>query len=97
MFAEDMTVFFQQSEFAVEASFTTASGVVSASVLYDVQTEQIFGDDVLTDEHVITYSFDTLQGLKAGDYGTVNGVQYRVRDIRLKDDGHLLQAKLAKV
>lgn len=98
MFTEDIGAFFNQSEFAVEAVFTPAGGgaPVSASVLYNAQTQQIFGDDVLSDEYSIVYPITALQGIKAGDYGTVGGVQYRVRDVRRKADGQLVEAKLSK-
>ena len=98
MFTEDMTPFFSQSEFAVNATFTVSGGSsVSASVLFDAQTQDIFGDAALSDEYTITFPAASLPGLRSGDSGTVNGVQYRVRDVRLKSDGMLKTAKLAKV
>lgn len=99
MFAEDIGAFFSQSEFAVQAVFTpTGGGVpVSASVIFNAQTQQIFGDDVLSNDYSIIYPTDALPGIKGGDYGTVNGVSYRVRDVRLKADGQLVEAKLSKV
>lgn len=98
MFTEDIGAFFNQSEFAVQAVFTPAGGgaPVSASVLFNAQTNQIFGDDVLSDEYTIVYPVAALPGVKAGDYGTVNGVLFRMRDVRLKADGQLIEAKLAK-
>ena len=98
MFSEDISAFFNQSEFAVQAVFTPAGGgaQVSASVLFNAQTNQIFGDDVLTDDYTIVYPVNALPGVKSGDYGTVNGVVYRVRDVRLKADGQLVEAKLSK-
>lgn len=98
MFTEDMTAFFNQSEFAVSATFTVSGGgSVSASVLFDAQTQDIFGDAALSDEYTITYPSTALPGLRSGDLGTVGGVQYRVRDVRLKSDGALVTAKLSKV
>jgi len=98
MFTEDISAFFNEAEFAVQATFTPAGGVpVSASVLFNAQTQQIFGDDVLSDEYTIVYPTNALPGVKGGDYGTVNGVSYRVRDVRLKADGQLVEAKLSKV
>ena len=98
MFTEDIGVFFNQSEFAVQAVFTPAGGgaPVSASVIFNAQTQQIFGDDVLSDEYVIIYPITALPGVKSGDYGTVDGVRFRVRDVRMKADGQLVEAKLAK-
>ena len=98
MFTEDMSAFFNQSEFAVQAAFTlSGGGNVSASVLFNAQTQDIFGDAALSDEYTITYPASALPGLRSGDSGTVNGVQYRVRDVRLKSDGALVTAKLSKV
>lgn len=99
MFSEDIGAFFNQSEFAVQAVFTPAGGgaAVSASVIFNAQTQDIFGDAVLTDEYTMIYPATALTGIKSGDNGTVGGVQYRIRDIRLKGDGTLLIAKLSKV
>lgn len=99
MFTEDIGAFFSQSEFAVQAVFTPAGGgaSVSASVIFNAQTQDIFGDSVLTDEYTMVYPASALPGIKSGDNGTVSGVQYRIRDIRLKADGALAIAKLAKL
>lgn len=99
MFTEDIGAFFNQSEFAVQAAFTPTGGgtPVSASVIFNAQTQDIFGDAVLTDEYTMVYPATALPGIKAGDTGTVSGVQYRIRDIRLKSDGALVIAKLSKV
>ena len=97
MFAEDISAFFNGSEFAVTAIFTPAGGApVSTSVLFNAQTQDVFGDAVLSDEYVMTYATGELPGVKSGDYGTVAGVRYRVRDVRLKADGALTVAKLSK-
>lgn len=99
MFAEDIGAFFDQSEFAVQAVFTPTGGgaPVSASVLFNAQTQDIFGDAVLTDEYSIVYPVTSLVGVKSGDQGTVNGIGYRIRDIRMKADGALVTAKLSKL
>lgn len=99
MFTEDLTAFFSQSEFAVQAVFTPSGGgaAVSASVIFNAETQDMFGDSVLSNEYTIVYSASDLPGIKSGDTGTVAGVQYRIRDIRLKGDGALVTAKLAKV
>lgn len=99
MFTEDIGAFFNTNEFAVQAVFNPSGGgaPVSANVIFNAQTEQIFGDDVLSNEYSITFPAAALAGIKSGDSGTVNGVAYRVRDIRLKADGALRIAKLAKV
>ena len=97
MFAEDMAAFFSGSEFAVAATFTPAAGApVSASVIFNAQTQDVFGDSVLSDEYTIVYATGQLPGIASGDYGTVDGVRYRVRDVRLKTDGKLTVTKLSK-
>jgi hypothetical protein len=98
VFTEDIGAFFNQSEFAVQAVFTPAGGgaPVSASVLFNAQTQEIFGNDVLSEEYTIVYASNALPGVKSGDYGTVNGAVYRVRDVRMKADGQLFEAKLSK-
>ena len=99
MFAEDIGAFFSTAEFAVTATFTPADGgaPVSASVLFNAQTQTIFGDDVMTDEYTMVYPATSLATIKSGDRGTVNGVAFQVRDVRLKADGSLKVAKLAKI
>lgn len=99
MFTEDISAFFSQDEFAVQAVFTPAAGgaPVSASVIFNAQTDAIFGDDVLSNEFTMVYPAVSLQGIKAGDTGTVAGVSYKVREVRLKADGALKIAKLAKL
>lgn len=98
MFTEDIGAFFNDAEFAVTATFTPSGGApVSASVLFNVQTQEIFGDDVLSNEYVIVYPATALAGVKTGDSGTIGGVTYRVRDVKLRADGTLKVARLAKV
>ena len=99
MFTEDIAAFFSEAEFAVAAIFTPAAGgaAVSASVIFNAHTDMIFGDDVLSNEYTISFPASALPGIKSGDSGTVNGVAYRMREIRLKADGNIKIAKLAKV
>lgn len=98
MFTEDIGAFFNGSEFAVTATFAPAGGApVSAQVIFNAQTQDVFGDAVLSDDFSIVYPATSLVGVKAGDRGTVNGVEYRIRDIRLKGDGKLVTAKLSKI
>lgn len=98
-FAEDMTAFFSTAEFAVSATFTPAGGgaSVSASVILDAPTEDILGGDGLSDEYAITYAATDLVGIKSGATGTINAVAYKVREVKLLDDGKLKRASLSKV
>jgi len=96
-FAEDMSVFFDVDEFAVAATFTTSGGAqVSASVIFDMPTEEILGGDMLSDEYAMTYQAGELSAVKAGDYGFIGGNRYRIRSIKMIHDGALKEAKLTK-
>lgn len=98
MFSEDISAFFNGAEFAVQATFTPAGGApVSALVMFNAQTQDIFGDAVLTNEYSIVYPVTSLVGVKSGDQGTVDGIAFRVRDVRLKADGQLVSATLSKL
>lgn len=97
-FAEDMSVFFDAAGFAVSATFVPlGKAPQTANVLFDAPTEPVFGNDVLSDDFTIQYPATELVSVRAGDTGTIAGVQYRVRDVRLLDDGKIKQAKLSKV
>jgi hypothetical protein len=99
MFSEDIGAFFSESEFAVSAAFTPSTGgaLVSASVIFNAESVEIFGGDALSNEYTMIYPAAALAGIKEGDSGTVNGVNYAIRDVRLKADGNLKIAKLAKI
>jgi len=98
VFSEDISAFFSGAEFAVQATFTSAGGApVSALVMFNAQTQDIFGDSVLTNEYSIVYPVTSLVGVKSGDQGTVDGIAFRVRDVRLKADGQLVTATLSKL
>lgn len=99
-FAEDMSVFFNAAEFAVEATFAPAAGgaAVTANVILDMPTAELLAGDVHSDEYQITYPADALPGLRKGDNGVVNGVAYRLRENpRLLADGKLRAVMLTKV
>lgn len=99
-FAEDLSVFFDTAGgFAVSATFTPYGGgaQVSASVIFDTPTEDILGGDGLSDEYAITYQATDLPGIKSNATGTIAGVAYKVREVKLLDDGKLKRAMLSKV
>ena len=98
-FAEDMSVFFDTAEFAVSATFAPEAGgaAQTASVILDSPTEQIFGGEVLSNEYLMTYPASALPDIRKGDRGVIEGVTYRVREIRLMDDGKLKTALLSRV
>lgn len=97
-FAEDLSVFFSSAEFAVEATFAPASGgaAVSALVILDTPTGDVLGGDALSEEYAITCPAAALPGVRRGDRGVVAGVAYRVREVRLVDDGGLKKLLLSR-
>lgn len=98
-FAEDMSVFFDTAGFAVSATFTPSAGgaAQTASVILDSPTEEVFGGEGLSNEYLITYPTSSLVGIRKGDTGVIEGITYRVREVRLLDDGKLKTATLSKV
>jgi hypothetical protein len=97
-FAEDMSVFFDAAGFAVSATFVPEAGgaAQTASVIFDAPTEQVFGGEALSNEYLITYAATDLPDIRKGDRGVIQGVTYKVREIRLLDDGKLKTALLTK-
>jgi hypothetical protein len=98
-FSEDMSVFFNAAEFALQASFVPSGGgaAQTANVILDAPTEPVFGGEVLSDDYMMTYPKTSLPGVRKGDVGTVGGVQYRVREVRQAGDGLVKTATLTKV
>ena len=103
-FAEDMSVFFDAAGFAVSATFVPSSGgaAQTATVIFDMPTEEMLGADSVSVEYSMMYAHDQLTSIKKGDRGVIEGVQYRIRDIRpLSDngiaDGRVKIAKLTKI
>lgn len=98
-FNEDMSVFFNAAEFGSVATFAPSSGgaAQTATVILDIPTDTALGGEVLSDEPVITYPSTALPGIRAGDNGVIDGVQYRVREIMRVDDGKLKMARLTRI
>lgn len=95
-FSENLTAFF--SDFAVSATFTPAAGPdETANVILDTPTETLMDGRVQYTEYMIYYPATALPNIKGGDYGVIDGVQYRVREIRLIDDGKIKSAVLTVV
>lgn len=98
-FTEDLSVFFSTAGFAVEATFVPASGgaAQSAQVIFDSPTDDVMGGDSFSNEYSIMYQASQLPSVRKGDRGVVDGVTYRVREVRLMDDGRIKQAILTKL
>jgi hypothetical protein len=98
-FAEDMSVFFDPAVFAVSATFAPSAGgaAQTASVLLDMPTEDVLGGGSLSDEFSMQYAATDLPAIRKGDEGLIAGVRYRVREIRLVEDGRVKRALLTRV
>ena len=89
---EDLTVFLDDDDFAVGATF----GAETANVLLDKPTGEVLGGEMLSTEYAIIYRAEDLTAVIKGSTGTVDGVSYRVREVTLVDDGALKRATLSK-
>lgn len=98
-FTEDLSVFFSTAGFAVDATFVPASGgaAQSAQVIFDSPTDDVLGGDSFTNEYSIMYQATQMPNVRKGDRGMVDGVSYKIREIRLMDDGRIKQAILTRL
>lgn len=92
-FAEDLSVFFSASEFASQARW----GALTANVLLDSPTEDVLGGRALSEEYEATMPSTALPGVSRGELLTIAGGTYKVREVRLLDDGLLKRLKLTFV
>lgn len=94
-FAEDMTAFF--ADFAVTASFTPKTGAAeTAQVILDAPSDLILGGEMISTDYRITFPASSLPAIAAGNLGTVDGVDYIVREITLTGDGKIKVARLSR-
>ena len=91
-FAEDLSVFFDDDDFAVVATF--GSPLQTVNVIKDSPTNTI--GEILSDDHSILGRTSDLTGLDNGDAITVDGVAYTVRESLLEDDGKITRLTLSK-
>jgi hypothetical protein len=98
-FTEDLSVFFSTAGFAVEATFVPASGgaAQSAQVIFDSPTESVMSGDSFSNEYSIMYQASQMPAVRKGDRGVVDGVTYKIREVRLMDDGRIKQAILTRL
>jgi hypothetical protein len=106
MFTERVGDFFSTKDFAMVATWTPSSGgpQQSASVIKDSPDELLRGNrpasglgDVMTREYTILLQTAEFGGLKIGETITMEGANYKVRDVRLIEDGKTKAALLSKV
>jgi len=98
-FTERLQDFFAVSDFAVAATWTPSSGgpQKSADVLLDSPDETMLDHMVMSTEYVATMIALDFLGLKGGETIAVAGVNYKVREVLLLDDGGLKHATLSKL
>ena len=87
-FTEDLTAFFNASDFAVTAVF----GAESAQVILDRPDLEIMAGRVQSTEYLMTYPATVFSALADGDSITIDGSDYSVREVRALDDGRIKQA-----
>lgn len=89
-FTEDMGAFFSAREFGVTAVF----GAATAQVILDQPDVEIMSGRIQSTEYLMTYAAADLPSLAQDSTGTVDGVAYKVREVRAVDDGRVKQAIL---
>lgn len=92
-FAEDLSVFFKTVEFASNATW----GALSANVILDMPTEDILGGQVSSFEFMAMLPASSFPNIARGDSIAISSVSYKVREVRLLDDGALKALLLSKV
>ena len=96
-FAEDLTVFFNSDEFAVEAVHTPAGGSAEPSVPVIFDHAADISEGVVATEPTFQVPAGTWPTLAPGSGMAIGGVSYRVRTITPIGDGAVLFVALAKV
>ena len=83
----------------MEATFVPASGGAAQTpqVIFDSPTNDVLGADSFSTDYSIMYQASQLPSVRKGDRGVVDGVTYKVREVRLMDDGRIKQAILTKL
>ena len=88
--AADKSVFF--ADYGVSATSGSTTGIV----IFDLPTQVLSGDMVLSTDYQITAEASDFGSLTAGTSITVNSVAYTVRETRLIDDGLFCEISLQK-
>jgi hypothetical protein len=79
--SENLDVFL--SDFGVPVT----DGVTATTGVLDMPSEVIAGGMVITTDYALTIKSSVYPNLLHGDSLTVNGAAYKVREVRLQDDG----------
>lgn len=96
-FAEDLSVFFNDDEFAVEAVHTPAGGSAEPAVAVIFDQAAQLGDGVVATEPTIHVPASAWPTLAQGSGIVIAGVAYRARTPVPMDDGAVLFVPLVKV
>lgn len=88
---EDLSVFL--NDFGV----TCTSGAITGIGILDMPSEIVADGVVLTTDYSLTARAADFGGLLYGDGITVDGVNYQVREVRMLDDGAMVQVGLMKL
>lgn len=92
-FAEDLSVFFQTAEFALAATW----GALTANVILDMPTEDVLGGQSNSNEYMAMLRSSDFPDIARGASIAINSVNYKVREVRLLDDGAVKALLLSKV
>ncbi len=89
---EDLDVFFNGDEFAVDCT----AGSITAKGIMDMPTEMVAGGAVLSTDYLLTAKALDFGDLVYGSEINVNGVPYTVRDASLVGDGKIVELSLQR-
>ncbi len=90
MFAENLSPFFDVAGFGVTATWKRADadgGDVTAPVLFDAETRDVFGEVTANQSEMRYPSNGAFADLADGAIVEINGTRYRARPPKLEGDG----------
>ncbi len=73
--------------FLTDFGVPVTDGVTATTGVLDMPSEVIAGGMVITTDYALTIKSSVYPTLLHGDTLTVNGAAYKVREVRLQDDG----------
>ena len=87
-FAEDMSVFFNATEFALQATFTPlGESPLTANVMLDKPDEDVLGGRASSTDYMMTLPTGTFPGIARNLPVVIDNVTYTVRDVKQVGDG----------
>ncbi len=91
MIPEDLGIFF--ADFGVAATWNSNT----AQVLLDAATEDLLGGRVISADYTMTLAATDFPGIGMNAQVVVGADTYRVREVRLIDDGQVKELAVSKV